>query len=258
MIKKRRIPLNAEVLLSPSFKNADDFADLIQNFVEKLPMFAPQRWGVVEPINLELSIQDIRDYLRSGVSDIMWKRNASPKGWGEFSKRANPPFGPQFSNIYFDVSVENSKQVESLISYINNLSDWAGIEYACCDGLTEDYKPTALANGLSPYKRNISVYTYMLVKCLPDILWSQVFGPAYVRLFGLEKLLSAPAYKVQQLGPETVYMQLSESVFDMHDRYGEVDEVRQRVKKHLDDNIFFDPANAEDHVYRVPQFEFSD
>ncbi|MGE8615468.1 MAG: hypothetical protein ACN6PF_24450 [Achromobacter veterisilvae] len=256
MIKKRRIPLNAGVLLSPSYEKADDFADLIENFVENLPTFAPRWWGVVEPINLELSTPEIRDYLHSGVSDIMWKRNASPKGWGKFKKRTNPLRGPQFSNIYFDVSVESSKQVESLVSYIKTLSSFSGIEYACCDSITEDYKPAAFANGLSPHKSNIFVFTFMLVKCLPDVLWSQIFGPAYVRLFGLEKLLSAPAYKVEQLGPETVHVQLSESIFDMHSHYEEVDAVRRQVKQHLDDNIFFDPRNEKDHVYRVPQFEF--
>lgn len=245
-------------MLSPSFRKADDFADLVDNFLESLPAFSPRWWGVVEPINLELSIQDIRDYLQSGSSDIMWKRNVSPKGWGKFKKRTNPLYGPQFANVYFDVSIDTSSQVENLTSYINNLISWAGVEYAYCDSLTEEYIPIAYANGLSPYKRSIYVFTHMLVKCLPDILWSQVFGPAYVRLFGLEKLLSAPAYKVQQLGPETVYVQLSESLYDMHDHYEEVDRVRCRVKRHLDDNIFYDPRNGDGHTYRIPQFEFLD
>jgi hypothetical protein len=87
-------------------------------------------------------------------------------------------------------------------------------------------------------------------------MWLQIFGPAYVRLIGLDKILSAPAYKVEQLGPETVSVQLSESLFDLHDRYDEVEIVRKKVKQHLDDNIFFDPRNEKDHVYRVPQFEF--
>lgn len=42
----------------------------------------------------------------------------------------------------------------------------------------------------------------------------------------------------------------------MHERYGDVDAVRQTVKAHLDDNIFFRSENPKDHVYRTPDFEF--
>lgn len=51
--------------------------------------------------------------------------------------------------------------------------------------------------------------------------------------------MTAPAYKVEQLGPETVYLQPSSSLFDMHERYDEVDSIRCEAKQHLDDNIFF-------------------
>lgn len=95
-----------------------------------------------------------------------------------------------------------------------------------------------------------------MVKHLPALYWSQVFGPPYVRLFGLEKLLSTPAFKVEQLGPETVYLQLTESIFDVRERYDHVDAVREKVKAHIDDNIIFNPNNPPDHVYRVPDFQF--
>lgn len=257
-MKKRFIPLNAKALLTPSSKDADVFADLVEDFLTKLPSFAPARWGIVEPINLELSMPEIRDFLQSGTSNIMWKRNASPKGWGIFRKRTNPLRGPQLASHQLDVSVEKNDQVSDLISYFSHLSRRVGVEYAQCDSLSLPYVEVAHQNGLAPYKNNISVYTYMLVKSLPDIMWFQIFGPAYVRLIGLDKILSAPAYKVEQLGPETVSIQLSESLFDMHDRYGEVEVVRQKVKKHLDENVFFDPRNAEDHIYRTPQFAFPD
>lgn len=77
------------------------------------------------------------------------------------------------------------------------------------------------------------------MKWLPDIVWSQVLGPAYIGLFGINKVMTAPAYKVEQLGPETVYLQPSSSLFDMHERYDEVDSIRCEAKQHLHDNIFF-------------------
>ncbi|MNK82146.1 hypothetical protein D3C87_1019100 [compost metagenome] len=257
-MKKRNIPLDAKVLLSPSFKSAEDFVGLVRDFLVRLPLFTPNGRGDVEPINLRLLMPEIEKFLRPGGSTIMWKRKSSPKGWGVLKKRTNPLRGPQFSSHYLDVSVESAGQVSDLIGYLRGFVEWARIEYAFCDTLTKEYVSAAQVNGLAPYKDNMNIYAHMLVRCLPDVVWSQIFGPAYVKLIGLDKLLSAPAHKVEQLGPETVYVQLSESLFDMHDRYEEVDAVRQQVKQHLDDNIFFDPRNAKEHVYRVPQFEFPD
>ncbi|MGY6269023.1 hypothetical protein ACXIUT_04970 [Achromobacter denitrificans] len=257
-MKNRYISVDSTILLTPSFKKAANFSDLIEDFIDNLPEFRPRHWGVVEPINLELSMPEVREFLSGSHKVIMWKRKSPPKGWGVFKKRTYPLRGPQYAYHVMQVTSGTADSVEALIRYIKHLAKKSGVEYAFCDSMVAEYKRVGFVNGFAPSAGHIMVFTHLLVRMLPDILWSQVFGPAYVRLFGLEKLLSAPAYRVEQLGPETVYLQLSESIFDMHERYEEVDGVRQRVKKHLDDNIFFDPANAADHVYRVPQFEFPD
>ena len=254
---KRYIPVDSTVLLTPSFADADALTDLVEDFLSQVPSFTPRHWGWVEPTSLELSLPEIRALLNeNGSPDITWKRKSEPKGWGVFHKRRYPPIGPQLAGHGLEVSADKAAQVEELINYLRHLVVQYGVEYAFCDSNTDDYRRIGFANGFAPTADNLMVFTHMLVKRLPDILWGQVFGPAYVRLFGLEKLLSAPAYKVEQLGPESVYIQLSESLFDMHDRYAEVDAVRQQVKQHLDDNIFFDARNLEGHVYRTPVFAF--
>jgi hypothetical protein len=53
---------------------------------------------------------------------------------------------------------------------------------------------------------------------MSDLFWEQIFGKAYVDLFGLDKLLSSPAYQVEQLTQDAVYVQLTESIFDVRDR----------------------------------------
>lgn len=257
-MKKKYIPVDCQVLLTPSFKADDDFADLVNDFLGELPTYFPTHWGVVEPIGLELTVPELRDFLCEGGNEIMWKRKTPPKGWGVFRKRTYPLRGPQLASHALEVSANNARQVQDVASYIKHLVTQFGVEYAICDSMTEPYKSVGFANGVAPFASNFMIPTHRLMRCLPDIVWAQIFGPAYVKLIGLDKLLSAPAHKVEQLGPETVYVQLSESLFDMHDRYEEVDAVRQQVKQHLDDNIFFDPRNAKEHVYRVPQFEFPD
>lgn len=257
-MKRRLLNVDCAALLTPSFSKSTSFFRFIEDFVEFLPEFRAQYWGVVEPINLELAAADIRDFLGDAGNVIMWKRKSTPKGWGEFKKRTNPLRGPQFANHGMHVMAEVAESVEALIRYLKHLATQFGVEYAFCDSVSPEYKKVGFANGFAPSAGNIMVFTHTLSRKLPDILWAQVFGPAYVRLFGLERLMSAPAHRVEQLGPETVYLQLTDSLFDIHERYAEVDMVRQNVKEHLDDNIFFDPHNSRDHIYKIPKFEFLD
>jgi hypothetical protein len=64
-----------------------------------------------------------------------------------------------------------------------------------------------------------------LRRWIPDLFWATVFGPAYVRLFGRETLLSVPAPVVTEISRDLIVVQLSESLSDMHERFEEVDRV---------------------------------
>jgi len=85
--------------------------------------------------------------------------------------------------------------------------------------------------------------TCELIHCLPDMYWGVVFGKAYSDLFGMDKLLSAPAYHVEQLSDDAVYIQLSETLGDVLTNFDEVQAVREKVKEHLG-NAFFRPELA--------------
>jgi hypothetical protein len=255
-LKKKYIGVDGQILLTPSFSGAADFVNLIEDFSVAVPSFSPSHWGVVEPINLELTAAELREFLSQDVNSIMWKRKAIPKGWGVFRKRTYPLRGPQFASHALEVSVNHADQVKNLVDYFRHMVGRFGVEYAICDSTTEAYKAVGLANGFLPFASHFMIPTHRLMKCVPDVAWSQVFGPAYVKLIGRERLLSAPAYKVEAWGDESVYIQLSESIFDLHERFYEVDVVRKRVKSHLDDNVFFDPKKSTNHAYRVPQFQF--
>jgi len=98
---------------------------------------------------------------------------------------------------------------------------------------------------------------------LSDIPWRTVFGVAYCRMFGKAHLLATPAHKVEDIGPETVYIQLTPTLQDVVDGFSGVIAARQRAKIHLGLDAFFDPARANDqheHLdwaetrFRVPEF----
>lgn len=264
-----------ELRLRPAFSDIDSFMALVEHFIETLPDYAPERWNLVEPINKPFDLATIRELMpRPGYNyDFWWKRVSKPKGLGWFYKRKVTPRYTSHAAHSMTLDVRRS-DIERLTGYLKSASSRFGMDYGYCDSMVESYR----AYSRQALSGDSFYCGFPLTRWLPDLRWAQVFGPPYVRLFGLEKLLSAPAYKVEQIGPEAVYLQLSESLFDMHEQYELVDAERQKVKAHLDDNIFFDPKKSvhylerlndtgprhmtasqilpEDHLYRTPVFEF--
>jgi hypothetical protein len=255
---RRYIRIDGTILFTQSLNDSGNFFCAIKDFVEHSGPFRPSHWGFTEPLNKKLDLDILHTRLtETGETYFAWSRKVPPKGWGVFRKLRRPLRGPQHARHSFFVSANSEAQAKVLLDYIRNVEEKFGVQYACCDVLTAAYEPTARANGLAPYG-DISVYTHQLTNCLPDVLWCQVFGPAYVRMFGLDKLMAVPAYNVEKIGPEAVYIQLTESIFDSEDTPEAVDEARQRVKKYLAVDAFFDPSLPSGHQYRTPVFQFSE
>lgn len=235
---------------------------LVEDFVNNLPELMPDVWGITEPYRDPFDVQKIRDIMIAapknamGLWDFDWRRKGAPKSWGGFKKMVWPVRGPQHASsfLYVHLPIELESR---LIEFTKHASQRFNADYAVFSWGLDSYLTSEASNAWLQANHNVVLLRSVdMVKHLPAVYWSQVFGSPYVRLFGLDKLLSAPAYKVEQLGPESVYIQLTESLFDVRERYDHVDAIRQQVKAHIDDNIIFNPNNPPDHVYRVPDFQF--
>jgi hypothetical protein len=92
-----------------------------------------------------------------------------------------------------------------------------------------------------------------------------VFGPAYIDLFGLDRLLSAPACIVEKLDAKHVFLQLTPEVRDAVSLPVQLGVARLAVKEHLGIDAFFDRSKAYDwhraghygNVFSVPTFDLS-
>jgi hypothetical protein len=78
-------------------------------------------------------------------------------------------------------------------------------------------------------------------KAITDIVWTNLFGRPYVELIGRDKLLSAPANKLNELPSGAIMLQVSESPSDFGT--GRYKERCEDVKKHLGQEYFFDWEN---------------
>lgn len=272
---KKFCDADLRIELRPVFSDIDSFMALVTHFMNTLPEYVPDRWNIVEPFNKPFDLSEIRQLMPlPGYNfDFYWKRVTKPKVWGHFSKRKTTPKYTTHAGHSLFLKYERNSTAD-ITGYLCSCAKNFGVDYAFCDSMVDSYR---LFAGESRGGAEFFL-SAPLDRWLPDLRWAQIFGPPYVRLFGLEKLLSAPAYKVEQLGPEMVYLQLSESLFDMHDHFEMVDAERQKIKAHLDDNIFFDREKSvhyleryhdtglrcmttnhilpEDHIYRTPVFDF--
>jgi hypothetical protein len=102
---------------------------------------------------------------------------------------------------------------------------------------------------------NIGFATIELKKYIPNLAWGMFFGKPYVEMIGLEKLLIAPAFLVEQWN-DGVYIQVTENIEDTFRNYEEFNKKRMQIKEYLGREYFFSPDLGKDD-YRVPHFDFS-
>jgi hypothetical protein len=232
-----------------------------------LPQAVPQKWGWWEPLDRNFNVQDLQSLVPGDrpCETVYWQRKKRPKVEGSFSVRwcsKSPKVHDTHSNISFTVELEQVDQV-ALVACLKDMSVRTKADFALLDMLTDSYKDFAIDSGSAPYGERYMVVTHVLRHWLPDVFWATVFGPPYVRLFGKERLLSAPGYIVQELAPETVYVQLTERIADVAVSPARIQSRRELFKKHLGLDAFFQSGRGYDRLQRgpigdaftVPQFE---
>ena len=266
---KFKIPFTVNVLSPLALRRPVEFIDAAQAFCDSMPQMLPEKWGWWEPLNREFDSQDLRILVPKGsvCETVYWKRGKRPRAEGAFATRwisKSPKVLDTHSNIGFTVELGQVDQA-ALIAYLKRASVRSKADFAFLDTLTEPYTAFAVESGSAPYGERFMLVTHVLRHWLPDIFWATVLGPPYVRLFGKECLLSTPASVVEELGPETIYLQVSESITDVVEDLESVRLRRDLIKAHLGRNAFFVSGRGYDRlqrgavgdVFKVPQFHLA-
>lgn len=137
---------------------------------------------------------------------LHWRRSAHPRAEGSISRRVQTPGGVEHAAHRLRISVKDDEQMGWLVSFLCYGAASDEIDFAWCDVAGADCGKGASDNPL--VQKENSIATQLIKRGMPDLFWAQIFGKAYVDLFGLDKLLSSPAYQVEQLTPDAVYVQL--------------------------------------------------
>lgn len=76
-------------------------------------------------------------------------------------------------------------------------------------------------------------FPHQLAFGLPTLAWRTYFGPMYIRHFGKERLLTAPAYAMREVHPDVISIQLAESIDAIDTDWERFHATRQAVIAHL-------------------------
>ncbi len=218
--------------------------------------FIPDVYGYSEPLKLKYKPNDISGpaniYMHEEINkklamhgqaggSLMMKKKSGEIfyhiEWGKSTTK------PRFNYFGFSVPIRLLKRQENYIKFVAMCNEFAALFKPIQGQITNSSFP----NWGEPVELEIR---------LPEIRWMNYYGKPYIEMFGEEKLMRTPCYKVEKISDGLIAIQATENLFeDIHD------EVKATIKKYLGEDAFvWDNKRAlsyKDKGGRVPKFDFS-
>jgi hypothetical protein len=224
----------AEVFTPGQLSDPDEGRVLIASLSEHVPSWTPYRYGWSEPLRNTYDPERFDHFW----SQVGYWRNATRTSEGSVEVRS----GPWDILSKVQVSGEWTPELtgEGLGAFLADSGAALDISYGMAHRFTPDER-AAYRNawfGLSPEQDRVKKARQgTMPHVLRDLYWGNVFGPAYVELFGVERLRTAPAAVVGELRPGYFYLQLTADITDR----AALAAAREKVKAHLGEECFHDP-----------------
>src|SRR5436190_3553656 len=207
-----------EILSPLPLNSQEDARKLFNVWAESAPQFVPDRSGLHEPLRHEFSIASMDEALRIWEFQFLLKSVASPK----LESGILMQYGPHRRHSTWTIGLQQFCDFEQT-SFCNLLRRSAAVltpDFGLIHRITEAETVRGQENGSiaflnsSKTKKSLFVTTHILNKYVPDIYWATIFGAPYVKLFSRERLLSAPAHRVEEFENGTVAIQLTPNLDD--------------------------------------------
>lgn len=257
--------IRTNIYTHQNLANPESFFRRIKFRCEHYPELVPEKCGFGEPFKIKFS-QDLIETLipddRGGqASSLYWSRAKKTKAWGAFSV-------PIHNNMHaMEVIHSELEQTDQnkLVEYVKKVCTEFNADLTIIDIEVND--SWSLAN---PHIGGVEPTTDQLRNWLPDMYWGVVFGKPYIDLWG-DKLLNVPAFKVEKLSDELIFIQLTENISDVVEKSEETRIKREEVKSFLNNYVFYTPekgyrpgntlwffsGRSENNLIRIPKVEHS-
>lgn len=251
--------ISVETLSRRSMLRPCDFFKRIRLHAEILPDICPMKWGWWEPLTHVWDLADMNSFIppdRGGKADMVaWSRTSKNKAFGIMGVNILPKADSEryhaTESIYCELDAApwnslikyikvSAVQLDCDICFIHHIGD----EEARSRGIESDFEGVVLSRYRDGSEKKLSISAHTLPHWLPSLPWAIVFGDAYVRMFGMERLLSVPAFKVEKLSESAVYIQLTPKLSDLETDYPSFEIMRLRAQRHLGQEAFFDADRA--------------
>src|SRR5882724_669950 len=244
------------LLTTSSLQNKDDGRKLLKLWIDLLPNYIPDKFGNYEPLRNKFDPGNLEIALSQWNWPFLFKKRKPKLNGGVYQPLPNQHV---HGSISFKLEFNLSDQ-QALIKFLQETSvhfkaDFAFMHLITRDEFDKSDRLNTASWGMKRTEPNLFVTSYDLRKNIPDLYWATVFGPAYVKLFGEERLLSTPIGTAKKISDSAVYLQVTENLSDLEKGYDGFNLSRQKNKEYLDSNAFFDEKNDPSHAYNVPRFQ---
>lgn len=248
---KLKQTISTRILSRLTMHDPRDHLAWIKLHFKMLPSMTPDKWDYGEPIKRPYDENsDWQEFYQwdGGIGTLHWKRLQKTRAWGWFITAVPKRWWHLDTHASESIDSELTQtNLAELIAYVKVSSVQFKADLAFIDHWHDEYRKVNPKDFL---------VTHRMRHWLDDIYWVTVFGDAYVRLFGMEKLLSAPAYKVEKLNDETVFIQLTEHLTDSSENFESFQKIRKALKDHLDPDAFYQKEKAYEFPLRhEPEFK---
>ncbi|SPF44947.1 hypothetical protein SBDP1_520002 [Syntrophobacter sp. SbD1] len=241
-----KIKMYAEILSPLPMTSREDGERVLSLWESCLPNCLPDKVGNWEPIDQVFALDRKDDMLN------LWRWpffavKKKPKMHAGFFMRKGKMLQHASWILDFAYGDVNSNEIAQFLRQAATLFE---ADLGCLTLLTNTEIEVGRANGtVRPLNKkgtrfSFSISSQMIQKCIPDVHWITIFGTPYLKMFGKEKLLSAPAHKAEALNDDTIIVQLTPSLEDMRGDPSGFAEARARLKAFLGETAFFDAERA--------------
>jgi hypothetical protein len=154
-------------------------------------------------------------------------------GW---QKSADPKFSFVNGYVGFSILKKRADTLENLLQLVRSLVDKISPVYG-------EVRSMATRGWDNPLDLKIR---------LPDPPWISIYGPPYVKLFGEDKIRTAPFLVVEELRPGFWWLQASSSPFE------EIPEdLKVKIRQHFGEDAFMNSRQRRYATGIAPDFDFS-
>jgi hypothetical protein len=181
------------------------------------PDWLPGKWGHWEPLRQEYEPGQLEELW---CDDLIWRgRNAKVEG------TTYKPLGPHARYGLIHVTADLPGAAAGRATHV--VQDLA-VAFDAVYGFVHISNQHSAGD-----EPSLFVSQFDLRDGLERLYWGNILGSPFVDLYGPERIASAPAYAVEQLGPELYWVQLTERLDDVRSHSDEVADIAGAVKEYL-------------------------